>query len=70
MSDALSTIGSAAVTTVGTVAVAGMATKAISKVAGGAGRSSGGKRTGKKSNYRVFSGTKHSGKKSKSMLGF
>lgn len=69
MSDALSTIGSAAVTTVGTVAVVGAATKAIGKVSGGMSRGTrrSGTRTRKASNYKVFSGTKH---KSKSMLGF
>lgn len=55
MSDALSTIGSAAVTTVGTVAVVGATTKAVGKIVGG-----GGKRTRKSGNYKVFSGKKSS----------
>lgn len=58
MSDALSTIGSAAVTTIGTVAVVGVAGKAISKATGGMNR--GGTRTRKSSNYKVFSGKKSS----------
>lgn len=71
MSDALSTIGSAAVTTVGTVAVVGAATKGITKIAGGAGGStrSRGTRTRKSGSYNVWHGTK-SKKKSNSMLGF
>lgn len=69
MSDALSTIGAAAVTTVGIVAVVGAATKGITKIAGGASR---GTRTRKSGNYNVWHGTKHSGskRKSNSMLGF
>ena len=63
MSDALSTIGSAAVTTIGTVAVVGATAKVVGKVAGGAG--------GRKSkNYNVWNHSKSSGKKSKSMLRF
>ena len=59
MSDALSTIGSAAVTTVGTVAVAGAAMKAVSKATGGMGR--GGRRgTRKSGTHKVFSGTRKS----------
>ena len=73
MSDAISSIGSAAVTTVGTVAVAGMAIKAVGKATGGMNRSSGGRKstgTKKSGNYNVWNGTKGSHKKSKSMLGW
>ena len=67
MSDAISSIGSAAVTTVGTVAVAGMAMKAVGKATGNMNRASSG-RTKHSKNYNVWSGTKkHS--KSNSMLG-
>lgn len=69
MSDAISAIGSAAVTTVGTVAVAGMAMKAVGKTTGNMNRSSG-RSSSKKTNYNVWNHGKHSGKKSKSMLGF
>ena len=60
MSDAISTIGSAAVTTVGTLAVTGAALKAVGKATGNMNRS-GGSRS-KKSSYRVFSGSKKSKK--------
>lgn len=69
MSDAIASIGSAAVTTVGTLAVTGMALKAVSKTTGNINRSSG-RSSGKKSSYNVWHGSKSSGKKSKSMLGF
>ena len=68
MSDALSSIGSAAVTTVGTVAVAGMAMKAVGKATGNMNHS--GRRTKQSKNYNVWDHGKSSGKKSKSMLGF
>jgi len=71
--DGIAGIGAAAVSTVGTLAVTGMAVKAIGKTTQNlnhSGRSSGDKRTGNKSHYNVFKGTKHSGKKHKSMLGF
>lgn len=68
MSDALSTIGSAAVSTIGTVAVVGATAKVVGKAIGG------GTRTRKSGNYNVFHGTKHhkshSKRQSKSMLGF
>ena len=64
MSDALSTIGSAAVTTIGTVAVVGATAKVVGKVAGGGGGSR------KSKNYNVWNHGKGSGKKSKSMLRF
>ena len=67
MSDALSSIGSAAVTTVGTLAVTGAALKAVGKTTQNMNRSSHG--TKKSSTYNVWNGTKHN-KKSKSMLGF
>ena len=63
MSDALSSIGSAAVTTVGTVAVAGMAIKAVGKATGGMNRGS----RNKKSNYSVLGKTKSH---KKSMMGW
>lgn len=70
MSDALSTIGSAAVSTIGTVAVVGATAKVVGKAVGGMG----GTRTRKSGNYNVFHGTKHhrsgSKRKSTSMLGF
>ena len=69
MSDAISSIGSAAVTTVGTLAVTGAALKAVGKTTQHMNRSSRGG-TRKSGSYNVWNGTKHSGKKSKSMLGF
>ena len=69
MSDAISSIGSAAVTTVGTVAVAGMAMKAVGKATGNMNRGGGGG-SRKSKNYNVWNHSKSSGKKSKSMLGF
>ena len=68
MSDAISSIGSAAVTTVGTVAVAGMAMKAVGKATGNMNRSGG--RSKHSKNYNVWNHGKGSAKKSKSMLGF
>jgi hypothetical protein len=68
MSDAMSSIGSAAVTTIGTVAVVGIAAHAIGRATGG---SRGGGRA-KKSNYHVFHGNKkskhRSSKSQKSMI--
>ena len=71
MSDAISSIGSAAVTTVGTVAVAGMAMKAVGKATGNMNRGGGGRSKQSKS-YNVWNHGKPSGKKTKShsMLGF
>lgn len=70
MSDALATVGSAAVSTIGTVAVVGATAKVVGKAVGGMG----GTRTRKSGNYHVFHGThtRKSGsrKKSHSMLGF
>lgn len=69
MSDALSTIGSAAVTTIGTVAVVGATSKVVGKAVGGMG----GTRTRKSGNYKVFhgNGTRRSGsRKSKSLMGW
>ena len=68
MSDAISSIGAAAVTTVGTLAVTGAALKAVGKTTQNMNRS-GGTRTRKSGNYNVWNGTKGK-KKSKSMLGF
>lgn len=65
----ISTIGAAAVTTVGTLAVTGAALNAVNKTTS---RMYGGRRgthTVKKSNYKVFSGTKRRGSSNK-MLGF
>lgn len=62
----ISTIGAAAVTTVGTLAVTGAALKAVNNQTKYMNRS--GTRTRRKSNYKVFSGTKH--RKGNSMLGF
>ena len=69
MSDAVSSIGAAAVSTIGTVAVTGMALKAVGKATGTMNRSSG-RSSHKKSSYRVFHESKSHGKKSKSILGF
>jgi hypothetical protein len=71
MSDALSSIGSAAVTTVGTVAVTGMALKAVGKATQNMNHSNRGSKHSSKKNYNVWNhaGKKHSSKKS-SMLGF
>ena len=60
MSDAISSIGSAAVSTIGTVAVVGATAKVVGKAVGGMNRS-GGSRS-KKAHYRVFSGSKKSRK--------
>lgn len=65
MSDALSTVGAAAVSTIGTVAVVGATSKVVGKAVGGMNRGS-----SKKSNYHVFGKHKSSGRKSKSMLGY
>lgn len=64
MSDALSTIGSAAVSTIGTVAVVNTTAKVVGKAIGGGGGSR------KSKNYNVWNHSKSSGKKSKSMLRF
>lgn len=64
MSDALSTIGSAAVTTIGTVAVAKVASDAVTKTLSGRSKRSG------KSNYNVWSQKGGKRKSSKSMMGW
>lgn len=66
MSDALSTVGSAAVSTIGTVTVVGATAKVVGKAIGGGG----GPR--KTKNYNVWNSSKKSGshKRSKSMLGY
>lgn len=68
MSDALSTIGSAAVTTMGTVAVVGATAKVVGKAIGGGGGGS------RKKNYNVWNkGSKHQSKhrsSKKSMMSF
>ena len=69
MSDAIASIGSAAVTTVGTLAVTGAALKAVGKTTQNMNRSSG-RSSSKKSGYNVWHGSKSHGKKSNSMLGF
>ena len=69
MSDALSTIGSAAVSTIGTVAVVDATAKVVGKSIGGMNRGTrrGGTRTRKSGNRRVNSGTR---RRSNSLLGF
>ena len=66
MSDALSTVGSAAVSTIGTVAVVGATAKVVGKAVGGGGEGS------RKKNYNVWNHGKKSGshKRSNSMLGY
>ena len=69
MSDALASVGSSAVSTIGTVAVVGLAAKAVGKATGNMNHGTRGK-TKQSKNYNVWDHGKHSGKKSKSMLGF
>ena len=67
MSDALSSVGAAAVQTIGTAYVVGTTAKVVGKAIGGGG----GHRSSKKSNYNVWNhGGKKSGSRKSKMLGY